>query len=43
VMRKHLKLRTAKKALPQLICKKLNRISINFKTFGAELKKVYNI
>jgi len=24
-----------KKVLPQLICKKLNHISINFKTFGA--------
>jgi len=29
-----LKLRTVKKVLPQLICKKLNHISINFKTFG---------
>ena len=27
----------AKKVLPQLICKKLNRISINFIKFGAEL------
>jgi len=26
-----------------VICKKLNRISINFKTFGVELKRVYNI
>ena len=32
-----------KKDLPQLICKKLNRISINFKTFGVELKKLYDI
>ena len=31
------------KVLPQLICKKLNHISINFKTFGAELKNIYNI
>jgi len=36
-------LRVATKALPQLICKKLNRISINFKTFGVELKNVYHI
>ena len=28
------------KVLPQLICKNLNRIS---KSFGVELKKVYNI
>ena len=32
-------LRMATKDLPQLICKKLNRISINFIKFGAELVK----
>jgi hypothetical protein len=36
-------LRMVIKALPQLICKKLNRISINFKTFGAGIKNIYNI
>ena len=33
-----MKLKTAKKVLPQSVCKKLNRISINFKVIWGSLK-----